>query len=352
MLGLTRLFLALAVVVTHVYGGWGGVLAVYGFYMLSGFLITRVLNDVYRFSFIRFALNRVLRLFPMYFVVAGTTLAMLKFVPGFGHGASAFVWKGNAWDVFANIFLLPMALHPADFRLVPPTWSIGIELANYLMLWALFAKRRSIALLGIAIGASAHLMTWFNGMPWEYRYGPIYASLLPFSLGAMAYFLCNSQPISRLVLTPAKTARKSFIGVALMTFALCSLISIFQITSHVEAWNFPLYFYGSQLLMFLLLLANEISARTNVDNHLIVKSDKLAGDLAYPLFLVHIPVALLVGSILNLKAGFELLLFSIVPIIVVSLGLVKMQDFWIEKFRDRVRGSGPRAVFIPSVQTS
>ena len=68
MFGLYRLMLALLVVVTHlgsteIFGG----LAVWAFFMLSGFLITGVLNTRYTFSrqgLIEFGLSRALRLLP------------------------------------------------------------------------------------------------------------------------------------------------------------------------------------------------------------------------------------------------------------------------------------------------
>lgn len=77
MLGLMRFILALLVVVSHLTGGgaspffahWG-IFAVFGFYLISGYLMTIILNEKYFFNFTTFALNRFLRLFPIYYTAS------------------------------------------------------------------------------------------------------------------------------------------------------------------------------------------------------------------------------------------------------------------------------------------
>jgi peptidoglycan/LPS O-acetylase OafA/YrhL len=338
MLGITRFYLALAVVVTHLYGGWGGVLAVYCFYILSGFLITRVLHETYRFSFARFALNRFLRLFPMYFLVAGATAVMLLIIPDLRTGA--WLWSGSAWDGMANLFLLPMAfLGPAEFRLVPPTWSVGVELANYFLLWVLLARRSQTALIGLALGLAAHFLTWWLRMPWVYRYGPIYASVLPFALGALAYFACTGLFCRLKSNSDIEHSRRWFFAAIAMMFLVFILIARFQFTSHVETQVFPWYFYGVQLAIFIGIITNERYTLVSKDNVSLRKIDRVLGDLAYPVFLVHILIGRLVGHVLDLKAGLTLLLVSLPLILMASVALAKMQDRWVEQFRNRVRAA-------------
>src|ERR1700758_4475275 len=64
--------------------GWSGWQAVFAFYTLSGYLMTRVLNERYGFSIrgtVAFLLNRVLRLWPAYLAILGLTLITLLFFP-------------------------------------------------------------------------------------------------------------------------------------------------------------------------------------------------------------------------------------------------------------------------------
>lgn len=68
-MGTLRFVLAMCVVFFHLTYPLTrhlGVLAVNFFYVVSGFLITFVLNESYRFQFGSFAVNRYLRLFPAY----------------------------------------------------------------------------------------------------------------------------------------------------------------------------------------------------------------------------------------------------------------------------------------------
>lgn len=67
-MGIYRYLLACGVVAEHLSGNipsltHTGMFAVVGFYVLSGYLITRVLNDVYGFRFAPFWSNRILRLY-------------------------------------------------------------------------------------------------------------------------------------------------------------------------------------------------------------------------------------------------------------------------------------------------
>src|SRR3954452_5762425 len=87
MIEVSRYILALIVALTHLQPlgiGRPGSIAVFAFYTLSGYLMTRVLNERYGFSArgtVAFLVNRVLRLWPAYLAVLGLTLIALLFLP-------------------------------------------------------------------------------------------------------------------------------------------------------------------------------------------------------------------------------------------------------------------------------
>jgi peptidoglycan/LPS O-acetylase OafA/YrhL len=83
----SRYVLALIAVEVHLWplgASWTGHVAVFAFYTLSGYLMTKVLNESYGFSTwgtVTFLINRVLRLWPAYFAILGLTLTALLFLP-------------------------------------------------------------------------------------------------------------------------------------------------------------------------------------------------------------------------------------------------------------------------------
>ena len=146
MLGGLRFVLALLVVIAHLSGtrDWQhiGSYAVFGFYLLSGYLMTMVLHEVYAFRFTTFASTRALRLFPIYFVVAAATLLIiLPQQPEAIAYHKAFGIRTDALDIAGNLLIAPFELYDRSFRLVPPAWSIGVEIINYALLWLFVARR-------------------------------------------------------------------------------------------------------------------------------------------------------------------------------------------------------------------
>src|SRR3954451_22163340 len=85
-MGTYRLLLAYCVVIEHVATGYQalshtGMFAVEGFYVLSGFLITKILNEVYHFEWQSFWINRFLRLYPQYLLLLAFGSLLLAVSP-------------------------------------------------------------------------------------------------------------------------------------------------------------------------------------------------------------------------------------------------------------------------------
>ncbi len=136
--------------------GWAGV---HIFFVLSGFLITGVLYDTRHDSkfFQRFYARRVLRIFPVYYLVAAVLLALTPILH-------------YAWQMRHLLFLvflgnIPGALSPALYQVGAASpaadvylghlWSLCVEEQFYL-LWPLlvWAIRRRMQLLWTAAGLS------------------------------------------------------------------------------------------------------------------------------------------------------------------------------------------------------
>src|SRR5262249_21820798 len=198
-MGVYRFLLASCVVVAHLsdrpYLSHTGMFAVFGFYVLSGYLITRVLNDVYRFDFGRFWSNRLLRLAPLYLCFLVFGLAIIFGTPGAAEFFPA-AWKARPdWaDWMGVILVFPMGVSPLDwhFRPVPSIWSVGVEILNYMLLFLFVARWKQAAIFAALLAASYHALGLWRGDDLAVRYYPFYAALLPFALGALIFFYTRS----------------------------------------------------------------------------------------------------------------------------------------------------------------
>jgi peptidoglycan/LPS O-acetylase OafA/YrhL len=209
MLDVYRFVLALCVVQAHLLAG--GVLelawqAVFSFYALSGFLMTLVLNEVYGFgpgNFARFFANRVLRLYPSYYVLGLITISYIVLVSPANQLNGGLYLPQPIAEWLANVFIVGLVgvdqNQVASHRLVPSAWSLAIEIFCYALLAAYFAKSavRLSVLLGIGVTiAAVHFARQFWAPAADYgffdHYSVLQAGLIPFAIGGLAYFYRRS----------------------------------------------------------------------------------------------------------------------------------------------------------------
>jgi peptidoglycan/LPS O-acetylase OafA/YrhL len=272
-----RFLLAQLVVLGHLWPerrGTSHIYAVFGFYVLSGYLMSLVLERVYGHSpqgTLRFFANRALRIYPPYWVALALGLLGLYLLPEaaartsryMGLPANALEWLQNVW-----IFGLQGGQRP---RVVPPAWSLDVELCLYVAMALLLARTRwTIALwLGASLAITVYLVA--SGAPFLERYAPPAAASLPFALGAALQRLLPALPA-----TPAP--------VALAAVALFATHAVFP-TAIVARPALT----GFYLALVLAVLA--VAALRGVDPRRapdwLRAADRALGDLAYPVFLLH-----------------------------------------------------------------
>jgi peptidoglycan/LPS O-acetylase OafA/YrhL len=109
MIDVYRFILAICVVQGHLLGPkagapWLAWQAVFSFYVLSGFLMSLVLNQNYGFTsggLVRFAVNRWLRLFPVYYAVIGLTAFYIMLVGPLNQLNNAITLPSTGAAIFA-----------------------------------------------------------------------------------------------------------------------------------------------------------------------------------------------------------------------------------------------------------
>src|SRR6185437_7696245 len=140
--GAFRLFLAFLVVVHHSTQIAFGKFAVFAFFILSGFWIAKAYREKYvpQFSWPRllgFYAARYWRLLPMFVVC--TALAMAAFyIPH--KGSPPPTWPPFRITFAIRQFMLPL-LNLVGGIVLPPTWSLDVEVQFYLLIPLLMISR-------------------------------------------------------------------------------------------------------------------------------------------------------------------------------------------------------------------
>ncbi|MFJ2683382.1 acyltransferase family protein [Pseudomonas sp. NPDC087342] len=187
-MGAYRLLLAMLVAISHMgvaFAGFNpGVIAVVSFLLISGFVMTSLIERNYNApeQFQRFYADRVLRLYPQFLLYFVSSCAVIHFLlPGTPQAAALTV---N--NIVTSLPIVPMGFYMFGItipEILPAAWSLGLEMCFYLLIpFLIVYKVRGIAYaLSVAVFMVAAL-GYINTDVYGYR-------LLP---GVLFIFLCGS----------------------------------------------------------------------------------------------------------------------------------------------------------------
>lgn len=348
-MGFIRTLLALAVVLEHTVGTVivGGMLAVQLFYMISGYLMSLILTEgsAYKSNAVFFR-NRALRLYPIYFVVAGMTLIAYLILHAIG--TSTEFWRvyehintpadlalalanitlfGQDWVMFLvyNDGVLSFAksftdseVRIQDGLLVPQAWTLGIEISFYLI--APFVLRRPKLLL-ILLAGSLALRAWLIAIgigmsdPWTHRFFPNELAL--FLLGAVSHQWIR--PLIQRYMPGSIADRAPVLAVGFIVL-FCLVVAKLP---------HPVLFQGVLVGCFILLMPLLFAFQNNR------AWDGRIGDLSYPLYICHMLVILIVTKFLGLTEG----PWKIALVVAGSFVLAWLLEHYINQPVERLRRS-------------
>ncbi|MFL1803301.1 acyltransferase family protein [Plesiomonas shigelloides] len=330
-MGYFRLILAILVCANHLWiiGGVGRY-AVFSFYILSGYLMTTIICTRYgvtRNGVIKYALNRVLRIYPTYLIVFLFTILAISWIGGEHTKAidpNISIPQG-AINWIMNISLIGLDFNVIN-RTVPPSWTLFIELFFYafIPLAIKLGPRFIIAWLIFSIAYHAHFFfePYSIGYSWNERYGSLLAGSLGFALG------CSAKTILHNTLRFKNSLSLSIIGL----IACYSIPTYYTLTGYNDSnWNFI-----SSAGFYLNMIFSTIFI-SNIINHKQNAANKFLGELSYPLYLCHLPVGFVVINTFNLvPRTIPSLIISLIFSIAASLALYSVEKK-INSIRDIIR---------------
>jgi peptidoglycan/LPS O-acetylase OafA/YrhL len=287
MLDTYRFVLALCVLQAHMLADgptWLAAQAVFSFFVLSGFLMTLILNEDYGFEwggFGRFAANRALRLLPIYYIVIGLTVLYLVLVGPLNQLSGAIALPRSTAEWLENLSVLGLGgfAHNAAYRLSPTAWSLAVEGFCYGLLGLYFAKSRVRLLVMLAIGVAITVIQIAGafgepGYGFRGHYRVIQAGFIPFAVGGLAYFFRQSQLFTF-----------SYAKVVI----LCGLLVVNFLGGYLSE------FHRDVSGLYVVILLNLALVPILIQRPSRHRWQKALGGMAYPFFLSHWVIGTLIA---------------------------------------------------------
>ena len=274
MFGILRTLLAINVILLHIFGVPSlGNYSVSFFFILSGFLMTHIMQNTYGYNLSgikQFWVNRFLRLYPTYWIILIITAVVIVLFKDVLRNDSIFMpstlgnWLQNISIIYPN--LVPHRINP---RLSPASWALTNELVFYLLISLGVSKTLNRTLFWLLFGIMYFVFTYLYKTD-TWRYSAIPAASLPFSIGSLLYYINLKLP---------KVKFQFYLIITLFfLFCLNALYLRFNIYSNVEISIYVNYFIAS----FLILSLFNLNVNKNIKN-----LDNYLGHFSYPFYLSH-----------------------------------------------------------------
>ena len=321
-----------------------GSYAVFSFFVLSGFLMTTIMKDTYDYTsdgIKRYTINRCLRLYPMYWVIAIFTLLAISITsPDYSADyKTALSFPESSMDIIFNTIMIFPSLFPYDIepRLSPPTWALTLEIFFYVCIALGISRTRKITIIWVSISIIYYIFSYVIDLSNAHRYASVYGASLPFSLGALLYYY-KEQIFNKLkhsfAISPVISLGLYIFNAFL--FTMNDHYEIFQISEILKEVGK----YTNLCLSLLVITSLHYNGSKIISKHM----DKKIGDYSYPLYLIHWQCGLIASYLLfdtpvNGGSMDGLLVFGLAILIsiFVSYLLIIGIDKNISNIRNRLR---------------
>jgi len=321
-LGTWRFFLAFLVAISHL---WSDMIhgpaayAVWGFFLISGYLMTHVVKQKYGWSrsgLKDYAVNRFLRIYPAYFLACLMGYLALKLMPNLNIQPSLlnpeFVMPEDWRDWMTNLTLFPF--WGSGRLLVPVSSALSLEVGVYLLI-PILAASPSAALTGLILSGIVNLQLGLTPSQFALRYSGFLTCFMAFGVGSL---VCHY-----------KVHLEKF---SYPFWSSCTWIAHCAIWLWWGVWPWTLGLYVSLILTAWVLISFVDQKPSGLD--------KWLGDLSYPLYLFHTTLGLTLFDFFEQKKTLPFFIASTA----LTLSFCMLVVYFIDKPIQRIKRITPRPI--------
>lgn len=342
MFGIWRTLLAIEVVIYHLIDvPVIGEYAVFGFFVLSGFLMTAIMQQTYGYQpagVARYLQNRALRLYPNYWFAVSVSLltitvigpaAVLAYNPHMIVPPTPGAWLENGTMIFFGWF-------PKDHmaRLVPPTWALTVEIFYYIAIGLGASRTRTSTIIWVGASVVYVVAAYAAGGGGPNLYSAVPAGSLPFAMGALTF---HYRDTLQNLLSDMRIADPRPLIIA--RWASCVLFTSGNAATGF-GWLISLGNYVN-ITISVLIVCTLYHAQPNPS---LRRFDRHVGNLSYPIYLLHwqmgaVASMLLFGTLIRGQSvdGLAAAGLGLVLTLLLSLVCARLIDPTVEQLRTRVR---------------
>lgn len=336
-MGIYRLLLSVLVVFFHTTTllGTVGYSAVFGFYIISGYCISMVLDQKYQGGVWKFWLNRGLKLIPSYLAVLGCSIVVMNVFTD----EAMFVASLSTYslrDILNEVLLGYLTPRSAALLLngfptiIAQAWTHSVQIFFYItapFVCSIYKRKEKIYWLLGAITLVFPIATALLKLDFPtYRYRSVFGSYWIFFIGSTLYFKRDSIP-------KIKNSSKYFIVLAITYVLMFSVGMDKAVLSETKI-------YISVLIEVLMLI---MASQMTYNN---VKMDKGCSVLSMGIYLTHMLARALAVVIINNNKYLSMVFdgtqawMIVIPVLVISVILAIVLyvcvDRPVEKIRKKV----------------
>lgn len=300
-----------------------GPVAVFVFFVISGFIITEAVLNFYDGRPVRFFLNRLLRLYPPYLTALAVACVVLFAVPKLQFPELSPEWTNrenlfaNLFSIFPTVFLTDQILgvkHRIDF--ISINWALRVEFAFYMVVALVIFFSRYLRRIGVSKSAGLRFVfliflcihIYYFYVSGSNSRGTFYSSFIPYFLLGVAWALWLNSP-------KPNHWHKLFFVSFFLSILQAAIYPEFNVGRNDGTSTLKMINLAPAALWVILICVFVALSHLRLTVSCVRKFDSWAGDLSYTVYLMHIPALYIIVNEPWFEGYFQLLNYVLLTLL-------------------------------------